>query len=94
MEDRVKTCIDYNYCMRCLLHGHAVGECACRHIDNRVMCGSTKYHQQLHGSKNRLVNLINRSTIREAIDEPDDKIDFGMDETLLQDAAASAAKGW
>ena len=31
-----------------------------------------------------MINLINRSVIREAIDELDEKIDFGMDETLLQ----------
>ena len=67
----------------------AVRECkftdyVCRHMDNGVVCGYIKHHQQLNRFKNRLINLINRSVIREAIDELDEKIDFGMDETLLQ----------
>ena len=46
VDDKVKTCIDYNYFIRCLLHGHAVRECSftgygCRHLDNGVLRGST-----------------------------------------------------
>ena len=48
------------------------------------MCGSGKYHQQLRGSKNSVVNLINRSILRESIEEPNEKIDFDTDKTVLK----------
>ena len=38
----------------------------------------------MHGSSSRLVNLVHRNIVREAIEDPDDKIDFSLDETLLQ----------
>ena len=80
---------DPHYRVRFIFHGHADRECkftiyACRHMDNGVVCGSSKHHQQLHGPKNRWVKLINSSTVRQSIDEPYEKIEFGMDEMLLQ----------
>ena len=48
------------------------------------MCGSVKHHQQLRGSKNSVVNLISRSILRESIEEPNEKIDFDTDNTVLK----------
>ena len=83
VEDRVKTCINYSFCARCLIHGHAVRECkftsyTFKYVNNQVVCGSSKHHQLLHGSKNMLVNIVNRSMVREAIEDPEEKIDFKL----------------
>ena len=44
-----------------------------------------QHQAQNHQSKSKVINIIRTNVIRQAIEEPDEIIDFGNEETLLQD---------
>jgi hypothetical protein len=67
------------------LEGSKFATYTCGVLTNGNKCTSTKPHKLLHGSTKKVINLVHRrNVVRQAIEEPEETIVFGTEDTLLQ----------